>query len=332
MLPSQATFSLRSRAFVCHDPPLTPSGTVDPGLGGALLGSLGLGAFGRPSAAEAAQPMPPTEQTYISSPPNHYGLFLNDGSTYVIADSDYVLLHEVINNSPSAANVWAFNPVAVKNTVVANSNVLDSHGNKSSNVYGTEISVSNNTSEPSVSLPGSSGNGYPQTNGQLVGLYLSYINMTGVASAAISIGGLGNPNARGQNGWLNGIWIDCITSTGTGIVLKDGASGAGMKIGLDLTPVSGGFGLAAILLGGAAPIAGKTSAGSVQNLLQLSALDEVIVGSGNLPLKLQSNRLSIVAPNSTTATAGALTPPTKVYGYLQVVLSGTTVKIPYYAA
>jgi hypothetical protein len=227
--------------------------------------------------------------------------------------------------------VWAFNPVAVKNTAIANSTVFDSAGNRSANVYGTEISVSNNTSEPSVNLPGASGPGYPQTNGQLVGLFLSYINLTGVASAALSIGGLGNPGARGQNGWLNGIWIDGITTTGTGILLKDGVSGAGMRLGIDLSNVAGGFSLAAILLGGAAPIAGKTSAGSVQNLLQLSAVDEVIVGSGNLPLKLQGNRLSIVAPNSTTATAGAITPPTKVYGYLQIVLSGTTVKIPYYA-
>jgi len=36
MLPWQATFSLHRRAFVCHEPPLTSSGTVDPGLADPL--------------------------------------------------------------------------------------------------------------------------------------------------------------------------------------------------------------------------------------------------------------------------------------------------------
>lgn len=274
-------------------------------------------------------PMPPTSYTFAPSP-GSYGLFLNDGSSPVIAASDYVLLHETIYNAADHANVWASNPVAVKNVAVADSTTLDSTGAKTSNVYGVEISVSNNTAEPALTLPGGTGAGYPQHNGQVVGLFVSYINTTNVGSSAISIGGIGNSAARGQNGWLHGIWIDGITTTGTGILFKGDVSGAGMKVGIDLSQVTGGYSAAALLLGAGHAIAGRTTSGSLMNIVQLDPTNQVLLGSAGAPLILRGSQFTVSTPTATIATAGTITPPIKVAGFLQAIIGGVSMRIPYY--
>ena len=65
-----------------------------------------------------------------------------------------------------------------------------------------------------------------------------------------------------------------------------------------------------------------------------TTLQNVVTGIGQLTKQIATSTGAIfpqVQSTATTATAGSITPPTQVVGYIQVTLpSGTTVKVPYY--
>lgn len=246
-----------------------------------------------------------------------YGLFLTtENRPKVVAATDFVLLHSHNVNNNNVPSQWGYNPVIVKDTTSTTA------VGGVSQVYGIEVSVSNNTTESAA----------PQANGQVIGLFLSYIHTANHASAAVSIGGL-------RAGWKHGVWIDGIKSDGIAIKLVDdvaqvgGAANAGMSIGLDTSQVSG-FTTAAIFLGNAHKVRTLTAAAALRDLIHMNNVDELVIGdsANNTPVRIYASALKLNTPTSATATAGTNgAPPAQVQGYFIASSPFGDVKIPYYA-
>lgn len=124
---------------------------------------------------------------------------------------------------------------------------------------------------------------------------------------------------------------------GTGILLGNKTlANCTFGIGLDMGPAT--FITGAIRIPQSAPIhfdassvnglsydgTGLVYKVSNVNAIRLNASGTIGVGGSALPL-------TIASTTSSGATGGAITPPAQVLGYLQWVISGTTVKIPYYS-
>jgi hypothetical protein len=231
----------------------------------------------------------------------------------IISGNAYVMHQSNLDNAATLPNVWAFNPVVIKQATNAQAGT-------DTGVYGIEISVSNNTAE--TALPGYSGH--------VTGLFVSYIHTSNTASAAILTGGL-------SAGWNVGIWIDGIKpTTGRAIVVQDEVSPQlGMDVGLDTSGVAS-FVTGAILVGNNQKIVGRTTAAANRNMIYIDASNELIVGDTVSPtnLKIAATGLTFAIPTTATATAGtsgAL--PAQVAGYLAVTNTyGQSVRIPYYFA
>lgn len=202
------------------------------------------------------------------------GVFLSgDERAPVVGGTAYVGFHSRHNNSSDAPKLWGFNPVVVKDIT----STASTTGN--SLVYGMEISVSNNTVET----------GTPLTNGDVGGLFISYIRDAATASFAIATGGYPAASTPGSTCFENLLWLDGVTSTGTHISLRDEVSAnAGAGIGLDTANVSS-FSTAAIRLGNEHALCGRRSdTGASVPLIKLNSSQQVVISNGSQSIRLTS--------------------------------------------
>lgn len=173
-----------------------------------------------------------------------------EGTHKEIADIDSVALHVVSGSRTDFANgsvefprVWGINTIVAKHEHFTNSYVV-----------GLEVSMVNNTTN---------------TAG-VIGVLSSYVGQANGARAAFeSTGNIA--------GWTNGLMIDAVKPTGTGIRLDDsipavfgGAAGGGMSVGIDLSPVTA-FTNGAILLGNGHSISSRDDVGGITSILFTNA-------------------------------------------------------------
>ena len=228
-------------------------------------------------------------------------IFLNTNDRKpVVAATDFVMLHSVQYNGASTPKMWGYNPVIVKdvNSVTAGS---------STSSYGIEVSISNNTAETGV----------PLAINELTGIFCSYINLTGTASAAFTIGGL-------SSGWEHGLYIDAIKSDGTAIKLADDVNpNSGMRAGLDTTAVNQ-FTSGAVLLGNTHKIVGKNTVNGNVPIAEVNGANEVALGNATNDMRLNFSDLKV-----TGGVVGASAAfPANYDATLFVTINGTNYKLP----
>jgi hypothetical protein len=246
------------------------------------------------------------------------GWFPNTGlAAPVLAAEDYILIQPFAKNSAVVPRVWAMNPVIVKDQKHPTAlNAL---------CIGLEISATNDTDEAADPTP-------TGANGALIGLYVSYINTVNQGSAAAYITGIA---AGALKGWKHGVWIDGITTGGTGVSLHNDVGANAMAVGIDTTDHAGNFSIAAILLGNAHRLSAKKVGGAVRELIYMNGADVLVVGDANtqdyiMRFFAQSYEFSGIA-TAGAATAGAAgAPPAQVAQYMPVKVAGTNYKIPLY--
>lgn len=222
------------------------------------------------------------------------------GST--IFPTDAVLVHHKATNSAATPRAWTVNSNIVKQSTAANNYSC-----------GHEISVQNQTTET----------GLPNDTGCIMAFFASYID-SGVSgnygSAAYVIGGTG---ANASNGWKYGLWVDAITTGGTGINFRTSGTNS-MGYGISTMDVTAAFSGGAIGLGNGHKIVSKDNAGVVRNVANLDTSNYLQIGDSAVPIVLNGNGLLV--PNLPTATtAGAI----QKYGIIAV--GGVNYKIPLYA-
>lgn len=222
------------------------------------------------------------------------------GST--IFPEDAVLVHFKATNSDASPRAWTQN-----NNIVKQSVAVDNYS------CGLEISVQNQTTECTA----------PNTTGCIVGYFASYINSNvgnNYGSAAYVIGGTG---ASAANGWKYGLWIDAITTGGTGIDFRTSGSNA-MAYGLSTTNVTANFTVGAIALGNGHKIVSKDAAGNIKNITNLDSGGYLQISDTGVPVVLNGSGL-LLPSIPTSPTSGAM------QGYIVVAIAGVNRKIPYYA-
>lgn len=147
-----------------------------------------------------------------------------------------VLWYGHVSNSATHPQVWALNPLAIKQDSSDPDNI----------VVAIEASVSNNTSEADDVAGGSR---------SVIGVWSAYGHVANQGSAAFASNSLGNATVGyvdATRGWKNGLFVDGISTGGTGIRLEDANSNnGGMLRGVDLSGVNS-FTDGAIVLGHAA--------------------------------------------------------------------------------
>jgi hypothetical protein len=228
-------------------------------------------------------------------------VFLNTNDRKpVVADTDFVMLHSVQYNGASTPKMWGYNPVIVKDvdSVTAGS---------STSSYGIEVSISNNTAETGV----------PLAINELTGIFCSYINLTGTASAAFTIGGL-------SSGWEHGLYIDAIKPDGSAIKLADDVNpNSGMKVGFDTTSVNQ-FTAGAVLLGNTHKIVGKNTVNGNVPIAEVNGANEVALGDAANDMRLNFSDLKITG--GVVGSSAAF--PANYDATLFVTINGTNYKLP----